>query len=494
MHLSKSLYTRGLQCVKSLWLKKYRSDLLTPSDAAANAIFTSGNRVGDLACQLFPGGIEIPYDNTSFDEKVTMTQDLIHQGKNIIYEATFSYQNITVMVDILTIYDDVVHLYEVKSATEVKEVYVHDASIQYYVLNGLGYFVETISIIHINNSYIREDALDISKLFKIVDITDAVIKKQTFIPCYLEEFERYLANKEMEPDIDIGPHCSDPYGCDALNYCWYQQKQIPRYSIFNVTRLQSKKKFEYYRKGILHFHQIPDLSLFSYGQKIQIKSELDQKEMVNYEAIKSFLKTLTYPIYHLDFETFQQAIPEWKGISPYIQIPFQYSLHIQYEDGTVEHKEFLADEKYDPREILARRLIEDIPSDVTVLAYNMSFEKGVIRKLSQQFPDLHVKLMGIHDAIKDLMSPFQNKDYYHPKMQGSYSIKYILPALVPEMGQAYKDLKLVHHGGEAMQTFANMPYMDEENRQNYRKALLAYCKLDTLAMIKVLEKLKECAK
>lgn len=86
---SKSLYTRGLQCVKSLWLKKYRSDLLTPSDAAANAIFTSGNRVGDLACQLFPGGIEILYDNTSFDEKVTMTQDLIHQGKNIIYEATF---------------------------------------------------------------------------------------------------------------------------------------------------------------------------------------------------------------------------------------------------------------------------------------------------------------------------------------------------------------------------------------------------------------------
>jgi hypothetical protein len=174
-----------------------------------------------------------------------------------------------------------------------------------------------------------------------------------------------------------------------------------------------------------------------------------------------------------------------------MQIPFQYSIHIDYGNGKVEHKEFLGDENSDPREALAKQLVEDIPLHVTVLAYNMGFEKGVIRKLSESFPALHSKLMSIHDNIKDLMTPFQTKDYYHPNMKGSYSIKQVLPSLVPEMEKAYKDLNLVHHGGEAMQTFASLSTMDEETREAYRNALLEYCKLDTLAMVKVLEKLKE---
>ena len=102
--------------------------------------------------------------------------------------------------------------------------------------------------------------------------------------------------------------------------------------------------------------------------------------------------------------------------------------------------------------------------------------------------------MAIHDNIKDLMAPFASKSYYHPKMQGSYSIKYVLPALVPEFESAYKDLNLIHHGGEAMQAYAAMACMNETQRDTYKKALLEYCKLDTLAMVKVLEKLREVAK
>ncbi len=132
-----------------------------------------------------------------------------------------------------------------------------------------------------------------------------------------------------------------------------------------------------------------------------------QTTHIDKEAIEAFVSTLTYPIYHLDFETFQQAIPEWKGISPFMQIPFQYSLHIEYEDGRLEHREFLAEDGTDPRALLARKLCEDIPRDVTVLAYNMGFEKGVIRKLASEYEVLSPHLLDIHDNIKDLMIPFQ---------------------------------------------------------------------------------------
>ena len=184
-------------------------------------------------------------------------------------------------------------------------------------------------------------------------------------------------------------------------------------------------------------------------------------------------------------------MPEFIGLSPYEQIPFQFSIHKDDGKGNLEHFEFLAEVGADPRYELALNLIKFIPKDACVLAYNMSFEKRVIRRLAANYPQISNELMAIHDNIKDLMAPFASKSYYHPKMRGSYSIKYVLPALVPEFESAYKDLNLIHHGGEAMQAYEAMAYMPAKERDAYKKALLAYCKLDTLAMVKVLEKLRE---
>lgn len=485
MNISKSLYIRGLQCHKSLWLKKYNSDVL---EASNESVLENGNNVGDLACELYPGGVEIPYEGTSFEDKIIMTQDLINQGVKDIYEATFQFNGILVMVDILNVEDNTVIINEVKSSTDVKDVYLHDLSIQYYVLNGLGYDVKETNVIHINNEYVRGDELEIEKLFTTVEVTDVVKSLQEDIEDNLGIFREVLSDKFNEPSIDIGAHCSSPYTCDAMGYCW---SHIPDYSIFDISRLKTDRKFELYKNGILNFTDIQNISQFSHSQQLQIKAELEQTEIINKTYIKAFLDSLTYPIYHLDFETFQQAIPQWKGVNPYMQIPFQYSLHIEYENGTLEHKEFLAEDGVDPRYELAKRLVEDIPCDVTVLAYNMGFEKGVIRKLANQFSDFTYDLMCIHDNIKDLMTPFQSKDYYVPKMRGSYSIKNVLPALVPEMEKAYKDLELVHNGGEAMNVFASLGSLSDEEKIAYRKALLQYCKLDTLAMVKILQKLRE---
>ncbi len=256
--------------------------------------------------------------------------------------------------------------------------------------------------------------------------------------------------------------------------------------------MKKETKFALYEEGILTFDQINDMSYFSISQQIQIVSELEQKELVDTEVIKDFVESLTYPLYYLDFETFQQAIPQWKGIKPYMQIPFQYSLHIEYENGDLEHREFLAEEGKDPRYALAKRLVEDIPGNVTVLAYNMGFEKGVIKQLAKTYDTLSDRLMQIHDNIADLMVPFQKKAYYVPSMKGSYSIKSVLPALVPEMAEAYKELDGVQNGGEAMQTYAKLPLIeDKQEVERLREALFRYCELDTFAMVKILKKLKQ---
>lgn len=231
------------------------------------------------------------------------------------------------------------------------------------------------------------------------------------------------------------------------------------------------------------------------NQKRQVESVLyDKPDEYDVEEIKKFLKTISYPIYHLDFETFQQAVPEFIGYRPYEQIPFQYSLHVEYEDGRLEHFEFLAKEGEDPRRTLAEQLIKDIPLGVCSAAYNMSFEKTVLKHLAEEFPDLSAHLMDIHDNMHDLMIPFQKQYYYSKEMQGSYSIKYVLPALWPGDPELdYHNLEGVHNGSEASASFADMVNHTPEEIAEMRDNLLKYCGLDAYAMVKVLKKLKEIA-
>ncbi len=382
-----------------------------------------------MACQLFPDGKEVEFTR-DYDEMMTTTAKYLDDGVENIYEATFNYDGILVMVDILCVEADGVSIYEVKSSTSVKEIYLHDVSVQYYVLKNLGLNIKSANVVHIDSTYVRGDELALDELFSIVDVTEEVLELQDNIPHVLKEFEAYLEDKTNEPDVDIGSHCKKPYECDAKDYCWRVQRNIPEYSIFNIFNLGSKKQIELYEQGIVNIEDIPHGFDMTAKQRQAVVNYKTQTTHIDKEAIKAFVSTLTYPIYHLDFETFQQAIPEWKGISPFMQIPFQYSLHIEYEDGTLEHHEFLAVDGEDPRALLASKLCEDIPRDVTVLAYNMGFEKGVIRKLASEYEELSSHLLDIHDNIKDLMTPFQQKHYVTPSMNGSYSIKYVLPALV----------------------------------------------------------------
>jgi hypothetical protein len=208
------------------------------------------------------------------------------------------------------------------------------------------------------------------------------------------------------------------------------------------------------------------------------------------------MKQLYYPIYFLDFESFQPPIPLYENSRAYEQIVFQYSLHyIEQDGGELYHKEFLAEPGEDPRRKLAEQLCIDIPKNVCVAAYNMTFEKGRIKELAQLYPDLSEHLMNIHDHIVDLIIPFRRKDYYCKDMQGSYSVKYVLPALFPDDPSLnYKNLEDIHNGGDASAAFSAMQNMPPDELQRCRNNLLKYCGLDTYAMVKIWEKLKEAVK
>jgi hypothetical protein len=501
INLSKSQYIRGLQCVKSLWLYKHKRDTaITPPDTSAQKVFDTGTRVGELACQLFPDGERIAFEGTSFDEKIERTKELIDNGTQTIYEATFNFDGILVMVDILHKGSNGWEIYEVKSSgwndkKTLKDIekYINDISVQYYVLKGSGLDVTKCSVTLLNSSYVFQDTLEIEKLFTHVDVTQEVEEMQVDIPTYLKTFRTYLADSLTEPNIDIGTHCFKPYDCDAYHYCWKVQRNIPDYSVFDIFNM-GKKPLELYKNGIVNVEEIPDEAITTDTQRFIVDSWLYKATHNDTDAIKTFFETLRYPIYHLDFETYMDAVPSFNGQKPFQQMPFQYSLHIEHENAPLDHKKFLGDEGTDPREEFIKRLIDDIPADACVLVYNENFEKTRLKELAKDFPLYEAKLMMIHDNVIDLAEPFRKKHYYNYTLKGKYSIKLIMPLMVPEMADAYKKLALVQNGGDAMNTFPALIHMEPQQREAYREALLKYWELDTLSMVKILEKLREHVK
>ncbi|WP_151900466.1 DUF2779 domain-containing protein [Sulfurimonas hydrogeniphila] len=485
MTLSKSQYIRGLQCHKFLWLYKHKPELRDTPDKAQESLFDKGYEVGDLAKELFPNGVEIEFDNFNFNRMMEKTQEHIDNGAKVIYEAAFSAGGVFAMADILVKNGDAWDIYEVKGSTEVKDYYIDDASVQWYALS------QTISlknayIVHINNNYVRDGALDVQKLFTIVNITQEVLQKQSDVLKNLQIYEQMLENQM--PAIDIGKHCSSPNQCDFISYCW---AHIPKKnSVFDLSYAMGKQ-WKLYEQGILSIDDIPDDFHLGSNASLQVQHHKSQKIKIDKPKIKEFLDTIEYPINFFDFETFQNAIPRFDNQRPYAQMPFQYSLHILHENGKLEHKEFLGDENSDPRRALSEQMLKDITPTGSIIAFNQSFEITQIKNLALLFPDLSDKLLALNERFIDLAYPFQHKHYYHPKFNGKYSIKVVLPTLFPDDDELdYKKLGSIQNGGDAMDTFANLYLLKDKNQlAEIKKDLLAYCRLDTLAMVRIWEKL-----
>lgn len=490
--LSKSQFIRGLQCVKSLWLYRNHPELRTPPDEARQAAFDMGTDVGLLARGLFPGGMEIIFESGSSEKKAQETEALIKNGTETIYEATFIFDDIVVMVDILHKGKDGWEIYEVKNSTGVKDVHLNDLSVQYHVLRGAGLDISRASIVHINNEYVRCGALDVSRLFDIAELTEDVKENQTFVKAELERIKMSLGPER--PDIAIGPHCKTPYECDFHDVCWADVNELSDADGATIFSLRGHgiDKFDYHRRGIIRLSDIRLVEL-NKKQRMQVETHLTGDTVIDREEIMEFLQTLHYPMYFLDFETFMPVVPLFEGTRPYERIPFQYSIDlIEKEGAEPRHFAFLATPGVDEREKLAEGLVSTIPKDACTVAYNATFEKGVIADLAEKYPFHSEKLMRMRSNIRDLMLPFKHRHYYTKEMKGSYSLKFVLPALVPDL--SYKSLE-IKNAGEAELAYSTLHLVEDKNEvERIQNALHEYCGLDTFAMVRLVEKLKAVLK
>ena len=508
--LSKSRYVSGMQCPKILWMNRNMPEKF--DDSVMNqTVLDTGNKVGDLAMGYFGDFTEVKFSQDK-TKMISKTKELMDADTEIITEAAFTYNGDLCIVDILRAVPGGYEIIEVKgsvgtsedTAEDVKEVYLHDMSFQAYILTNYlkntDLEVKAVKLMCLNKKYVRGEDLDIKELFVQIDCTNTAFKLMADVPNNIDDFKAFMT-QEGEPVVDIGARCDKPYGCGYKGWCF---RELPENdSIFDIGwSIRMKRVEQAYKDGIITFQDA--LAAYNDGklklndkQLRQIQYALDDIEPhIDKAGINDFLSKVRYPLCFLDFETFISAIPPWKNTSPYRQITFQYSLHIQNErGGEVLHKEFLGSDGLDPRQKLAKQLCADIPEDACVVSYNMSFEKTRIKEMAKIFPKLSKHLLSINANMIDLMDPFKAGAYYSRTLGGGFSIKQVLPALLPDDPELdYKSLdERVQHGGNAMDIYPTMHLQPPEEAEAIKKALLAYCRLDTLAMVRVLEKLYDIA-
>ena len=486
-YLSKTLYMKGLQCHKALWLQKYRPELKDEVSESQQAIFDSGTDVGVLAQELFSGGVEVPYDGLSPVEQVAMTELLIVGGTTTIYEAAFSFDNIFVKVDILHFGDNGWELHEVKSSTGLKGQYLDDIAVQYHVLTGCGINLCKAALVHINNQYVRQGDIEVSKLFTIMDVIENIRAMQSDVSANLTAI-REMLYADM-PVIDIGPHCSSPYECSFGQHCW---GHLPENSVFTFADRGKPDAFGLYRQGIVKIEDVLRDTL-GWRQKLQVDGLLHHKNHIDVGTVRDFLDSLWYPLCFMDFETiYMTPVPLFDGLRPYQQVPFQFSLHIISEAGAAPlHYAFLADGPANPQQEFLDRLLAQLPSNGCILTWNQTFEENRLKELIEPFPRRSTEVMGIVANLRDLMVPFRDKSVYHWQFNGSYSLKAVLPALVPEL--SYDALE-VCNGQMASDAWMQIRHSENDReKDSLRQQLLEYCHLDTLAMVRIVDKLQKIA-
>src|SRR6266536_436451 len=482
--LSKSTFVRGCKCLKSLYLYKFHYDLRDEVSEQQQSLFDQGNEVGMLARSLFPGGKDATVSPAhDYTASVQHTQQFLETGCKTVYEAGFMFNNVYAAADVLLIRPNGWYLYEVKSSTSVKEYHILDAALQYYILKNLGYPVKQVNIVCINNQYVRHCTIEPEKLFDIHDITTQAGDLQDYVEDQLEVMQQMLKIR-MEPQCRLGPQCSEFYPCDFHGHCWKKFNEV-KYPVTAISKI-GDKLWELVNKNIYCQSQIPSEYYFRLTplQRQQIVCTLEHKSSApNIKEIRKFLKNVSSPVSFLDFETIATAIPLFDGTRPYQQVPFQFSLHCDDGSGQHCHYEYLGDGKTDPRPELIKQLLTSIPRKGSILVYYMPFEQTRLQELAESFPQYRKQLLSICERLVDLIIPFRNRYIYHHKMNGSASIKSVLPALFPELD--YSKLN-ISDGGIASLAYLNLSRLkDKKQIASIREDLLEYCKRDTDAMVKL---------
>jgi len=484
--LSKSSFISGQQCEKLLWFLGHNYEPSQDLDDAAKDRLKVGEQVGNMAKKLFPNGTEIDFNFKDINLMIKQTAEAI-DSKKPVYEATFLSEDIIVRVDLMVNGEKGWNMYEVKSSSSVKDYHYQDAAFQWYALSLIPNLkMNKAYVVTINNKFSNDQDGDIKDLFNLSDVTEFVKSQVIDISHETNSFKEIMKQNDV-PNIEIGTHCSSPHACQYKNDCWGSHEDD---SILNLYRMKSKDKFDLYNSGIKTFDQLPEDYRLTEIQKKQVLSMSKSEPIIDHAKIDDFISQITYPISYLDFETFQEAIPSYKKQKPYSQMPFQFSLHVQNQPlGDIAHYEFIADAGSDPRTSIANKLLQWIPTEGTIIAYNQSFEMNCIKILADADTNNSVSLLKLNERFLDLIIPFRKGYYYHPLFNGSFSIKNVLPALCPDDSSLRYDKLNITNGGDASLIYKNFNEVNPDNQEKVLSDLYAYCRLDTLAMVRILEHL-----
>lgn len=483
--LSKSKIIAFRQCAKRLWLEIHRPDLREDS-AGTVASFQVGHQVGDVAKRIYDEsgtGAVIDVKSEGYETAFVRTAKLLAETRQPIFEAGFKAEGALAFADVMlpTNEDRVWRMVEVKSSTSVKDYHREDVAVQTFIAGASGVKLGSVALACINPAWVYPGGGNYRGLLAETDLTEEAFARTDEVKNWIAEAQR-VAAKKVEPDVAMGDHCHSPFDCGFCNYCGRGQTK-PEYPIDWLPRFASDARAKLSDQGVDDLRGVDDLLLNEVQLRVK-RHTLDDTVFFDAEGAAADLAPHGFPAYFLDFESIQFAVPIWKGTRPYQQIPFQFSLHCLTDSGQLAHRAFLDLSGGDPSAPFARALIEAADTQGPIFVYNAAFECTRIRELVARFPEWSPPLVAIIDRVVDLL-PVARKRYYHPAQKGSWSIKAVLPAAVPEL--SYEALSGVKDGGAAMQGFAEAinPLVDADRKNEIERQLLAYCRLDTFAMVRL---------
>ena len=486
--LSKTKYLDGLKCPKLLWYEYNRKEDLPEIDAATQALFDQGKIVGELAQTLFPGGIKLERDYMP-DKQAEKSLEATNLRKPL-FEAGFVFKQAYALADILNpVAKDTWDLIEVKSSSSVKDEHYYDVAFQKYTYEGAGLKIRKCYLMYINNQYVRKGEIEPEKLFATEDVTKQCEELIPEIEENIVDMFEAIQRKD-EPRIKVGPHCDKPYSCSLEDICWdFLPAKNDIFCLYSGT----KKAYELLQRGVLSITDITTDVKLSYKQSIQVSCHRSCTPHIDKKGVKDFLVTLKYPLYFLDFETINPAIPAYDNSRPFEAIPFQYSLYIvKNKDAKPERHSYLAPGDKDPRSKILKQLKTLMGDSGSVIAYNASFEKTTLRHASEAYPEYQGWVASLEERIVDLLTPFRGFLYYHPDQAGSASLKNVLPI----MTKSNYDGMEIADGNMASIEYSRVTFgknIGEEERQRVRASLEKYCDLDTKGMTEVLNELEKVA-
>ena len=482
-YLTKSRFLHGSQCSKLLWTSWNAAHLLPAPDQQTLAILEEGKKVGALARQMFPNGVEI--SASSFNEAV-MDSTLAIQGCRPVFEATFVYNDCAIRADVLTPNDDGSwNLIEVKSTTAVEEIHLQDVAFQLHVLNGAGLRINRCIVAHINSTFVKHDLIDPHLFFTLADVTERVSVLRCGIEAEVDRMLRVVRLPEA-PAVRIGRWCDSPHVCPLHDTCW---RYLPEQNVTELYR-GGDKSFRLLARGVTRIADIPADVELTARQAIQHRVAKTGRAYVDKAAIHAFLSQLKYPLSSLDFESWNSAIPTLNGARPYAQVCFEYSLHILRSPGAPsEHYVHLAESVDDPRFAFMRCLRRVLPSDGSVIGFNISFELARLRECSEVLTEFRPWVDCIQRRALDLLAIFRSFAFYDARQCGSCSLKAILHPLT---SKTYDDLD-VRNGTTASTEFLRVMRgeVGEDERRRVRRALEEYCSRDTESLLWIISALQK---